>query len=71
MKVNTKIVMYWNLYICIYCKKFHPKNPFYEKVKMITKRTIILDSIITISSFDYDCTHTIYLTYYNSSRLTY
>jgi len=40
----------------IYCKRFHPKNPFYEKVKLTTKRIIVLESFVTIGSFDYDCT---------------
>jgi hypothetical protein len=27
----------------MYCKRFHPKNAFYEKVKMITKRNVVLE----------------------------
>jgi hypothetical protein len=38
---------------------------------MTTKKIIIFESIITIGSFDYDRTHTFYLTYYNSNRLAY
>jgi hypothetical protein len=39
-----------------YCKRFHPKNLFYEKVKMTTKRTIIIESFVIVNSFDYDRT---------------
>ncbi len=56
----------------MYCKRFHPKSPFYEKVRMITKKTVVLEykkvkmitkrivvleSFITIDSFD--CDHTL------------
>jgi hypothetical protein len=33
------------------------KNPFYEKVKMSTKGSFVVESFITIGPFDYDCTH--------------
>jgi len=39
------------VFLVTYCKRFHPKSPFYEKVKMTTKRIAILESI-TIGSFD-------------------
>jgi hypothetical protein len=45
-----------------YYKRFHPKSPFYEKVKMTTKRTIVLESLVTIGSFDCDCTQYIFTT---------
>jgi len=32
------------------------KNPFYEKIKMFKKGTFVIESFVTISSFDYDCT---------------
>jgi hypothetical protein len=46
-----------NLYVFLitYCKRFHPKNLLYEKMKMTTKRITVLESI-TIESFD--CDHT-------------
>jgi hypothetical protein len=46
------------LYVILitYCKIFHPKNPFYEKVKMTTKKIAVLESFIIVGSFDYDCT---------------
>ncbi len=58
-KFNTKNVMYWKkLYVVLvtYYKKIHPKSRFYEKVKMTTKRIVILESFIIIGSFDCDCT---------------
>lgn len=34
----------------------HPsKIPFYEKVKMITKCPFVIESFVTIGSFDCDC----------------
>jgi len=46
------------LYVILatYCKRLNPKSPFYEKMKMAKKRTTILESFITIGSFDYDHT---------------
>jgi hypothetical protein len=38
-------------------KRFHPKSLFYEKMKMTTKRTIVLEFFTTIGSFD--CDHTL------------
>jgi hypothetical protein len=49
------------LILITYCKRFHPKSPFYEKVKMTTKRITILESFITIGLFDYDRTLTLIL----------
>jgi hypothetical protein len=46
--------------ICIFSnilEKISSKSPFYEKVKMTTKRTIILESFVIVDSFDCDCTH--------------
>jgi len=43
-------------FLITYCKRFHPKNPFYEKMKMTTKRTVVLESFIIIGSFNCDCT---------------
>jgi hypothetical protein len=37
-------------------KKNPSKNPFYEKIKMFKKGTFVIESFVTISSFDYDCT---------------
>jgi hypothetical protein len=44
------------IFLVTYCKRSHPKNRFYEKVKMTTKRTTILESFVPIGSFDCDCT---------------
>jgi hypothetical protein len=44
------------VFLITYCKIFHPENPFYEKVKMTTKRTVVLESFIIVGSFD--CDHT-------------
>jgi hypothetical protein len=35
-----------NLYVFFltYCKIFHPKNPFYEKMKMTKKRIVVFES---------------------------
>jgi len=46
-----KIIIY------IYCKRFHPKSSFYEKVKITKKKIVVLDSFVTIGSFD--CDHTL------------
>jgi len=43
------------VFLITYCKRFHPKNSFYKKVKMTTKKIIVFESFITIGSFDYDC----------------
>jgi hypothetical protein len=32
------------------------KNPFYKKVKMFAKGSFVIDSFVTIGSFDCDCT---------------
>jgi hypothetical protein len=37
-------------------KKNPSKNPFYEKIKIFKKGTFVIESFVTISSFDYDCT---------------
>jgi len=50
--------MYWKklyVFLVTYYKRFHPKSPFYEKMKMTTKRTVVLESII-VGSFDCDRT---------------
>jgi hypothetical protein len=49
------------VFLLTYCKRFHPKSPFYEKVKMTTKRTTILESLVNVGSFDYDLTLTLIL----------
>lgn len=38
------------------CKRFHPKSLIYEKMKMITKKFVVIESFFTIRSFD--CDHT-------------
>ncbi len=43
------------VFLVTYCKIFHPKSPFYEKVKMTTKGLQSL-SLITVGPFD--CNHT-------------
>jgi hypothetical protein len=43
------------VFLVTYCKRFDPKSPLYEKVKMTTKRTIILEFFVIIGSFDCDC----------------
>jgi hypothetical protein len=48
--------------ICIFnniLQKISSKNPFFEKVKMTTKKTLVLESIVIVGSFD--CGHTIWL----------
>jgi hypothetical protein len=47
------------VFLVTYCKRFHPKNPFYEIVKMTTKKIVILESFVTVGSFDCDCTQLI------------
>jgi hypothetical protein len=37
------------------CKKNLSKNPFYEKVKMITKGLFVVESFVIVGSFDCDC----------------
>jgi len=49
------------VFLVTYCKRFHPKSPFYEKVKMTIKKTTILESFIIVGSFDYDHTLTLIL----------
>jgi hypothetical protein len=62
---------YKKLYLILitYCKRFHPKSTLYEKMKITTKRTIVLESFITIGSFDYDRTLTLILKYLKKSNL--
>jgi hypothetical protein len=39
------------------CWKKNPsKNPLYEKVKMFKKGSFMVESFVTVGSFDYDCT---------------
>ncbi len=45
------------MFLITYCKRFHLKSPFYEKMKMTTKRTTILESFVTVGSFDCDCNY--------------
>jgi hypothetical protein len=45
--------------MCIFInilQKISSQNPFYEKVKMTTKRIVVFESFFTIGSFDYDHT---------------
>jgi hypothetical protein len=45
------------VFLVTYCKIFHPKNSFYEKMKITTKRTTVVESFVTIGSFDFNLTH--------------
>jgi hypothetical protein len=45
------------IFLITYCKRFHPKNPFYEKMKMTKKRVAFFESFVIIGSFDCDCTY--------------
>jgi hypothetical protein len=38
-------------------QKYPSKTPSYEKVKMFKKDSFVIESFVTIGSFDYDCTH--------------
>jgi hypothetical protein len=55
-KVNTKNVIYWKNYVFLltYHKRFRPKNPLYEN-ENDHKKNVVLESFITIDSFDCDC----------------
>ncbi len=44
------------VFLVTYCKRFHPKSHFYEKVKMATKRSTILEFFVIVGSFDCDRT---------------
>jgi hypothetical protein len=44
------------VFLITYCKMFRPKSPFYEKVKMTTKKTTTFESFVILGSFDCDCT---------------
>ncbi len=44
------------VFFITYCKRFHPKNPLYEKMKMTKKKNVILESFVIVGSFD--CDHT-------------
>jgi hypothetical protein len=33
------------------------KKDFYKKIKMLKKGPFVVESFVTIGSFDYDCTH--------------
>jgi hypothetical protein len=44
------------LFLIKYYKIFYPKFPFYEKVRMTTKRIAIFESFVIVGSFDYDRT---------------
>jgi len=48
-----------DVFLIIRCKRFHPKNPLYEKVKITTHKNAILESFIIVGSFD--CDHTLRL----------
>jgi len=47
------------VFLITYCKRFHPKCPFYHKVTMTTKKIAILESFVIVDSFDCDCTQLI------------
>jgi len=52
MKIQYKkfdVLKKFDVFLITYCKRFHPKSPFYEKVKMTTKRTIVLESFVTLA----------------------
>ncbi len=53
---KSDILKKFYVFLITYCKRFHPKNPFYEKVKMTKKKTIVLESFVIIGSFN--CDHT-------------
>jgi hypothetical protein len=62
-KFNTKkcdVLKKLYVFLITHCKRFHPKNPFYEKMKMTTKRIIVLESFVIVGSFDCDHTHDLY-----------
>jgi hypothetical protein len=44
------------VFLITYYKSFHPKNHFYEKMKMTKKRIVVFESFIIIGLFD--CDHT-------------
>jgi len=33
------------------------KSSIYEKIKMFKKGPFVIESFVTVASFDYDCTH--------------
>jgi hypothetical protein len=41
------------VFLIRYYKRFHPKFPFYEKVKMTKKRTIVFEAFVIVASFDH------------------
>jgi hypothetical protein len=42
------------VFLITYYKRFHPKIPFYEKMKMTKKkRTIVFESFVVVDSFDH------------------
>jgi hypothetical protein len=45
------------VFLKICCKRNPSKNPFYEKVNMLKKGPILVESFVIVGSFDYD--HTI------------
>jgi hypothetical protein len=44
-----------DIFLRICCQKDPSKSPLYEKVKMITKFPFVIESFVTIGSFDCDC----------------
>jgi len=44
------------VFLVTYCKRFHPKSPLYDKLKMTTKRITLLESFVIVGSFDCDRT---------------
>jgi hypothetical protein len=56
-KVNTKNVMHWKklyVFFVTHCKRFHRKNVFYGKMKMTTKKIVVLESFVIVGSFNCD-----------------
>jgi hypothetical protein len=49
------------IFLVTYCKRFHPKSPFNDTMKMTIERIAILESFTIIGSFDCDCTLQPYL----------
>jgi len=60
LKQKSDVLKKLYVFLVTYCKIFHPKSPFYEKVKMTTKRIVVIESFIIISSFDCDCAQYLY-----------
>ncbi len=46
-----------SIFLKICCQKNLSKIPFYEKIKMFKKDPFVVESFVTIGSFDYDRTH--------------